>query len=331
MGNKCGCGGGTKATELILNIGDDTVGVTHDFQYHDNFMKSNGVRLDEFGKFYRESSCPMHLMDIKYFLSNLDGVRTDQLTGKVKCLLNYVPVKEFTTHFKEDPNWVVQVQKADSTFIKMLNFDGIFLKSHEQIEAELRSYNQDQQKIRRARGLFDHQNSCRSQEGNAESTEWSAIANLEVDIFALQIYGFVVCRGSVKEKAEALFDLITLGSKKKEPKMSWSHPKFLKAIKLIFTYSELLPKKFLHAKLNEGSVQIKDLSDKGNLKNGFEWDEAYLEYLDSHFSGIYDNIFEALVERIFKNNVNMVNRKEFVDAIDGTDVEKAAIYAQKLA
>ena len=105
----------------------------------------------------------------------------------------------------------------------------------------------------------------------------------------------------------------------------------LKAIKLIFTFAEVLPKKFLTNKLKQGSVQIQDLSDMGNLKSELEWDESYLEYLDNHFTSIFDRIFEGLIERIFKNNVNVVNRKDFVDAIDGTEMEKAKIYAEKVA
>ena len=72
MGNKCGCGSGDIATDVLLNIGDDTIGVTHDFQYHDNFVKDNGVKLDEFGKFYRSCACPMNLMTIAYFIPHLD-------------------------------------------------------------------------------------------------------------------------------------------------------------------------------------------------------------------------------------------------------------------
>ena len=84
MGNKCGCGKGTSNTDLILNIGDDTIGVTHDFQYHDNDFKEKRIKLDEFGKFYRECACPMNLMTIDYFLARLDGIRTNHL-------INYIP------------------------------------------------------------------------------------------------------------------------------------------------------------------------------------------------------------------------------------------------
>ena len=60
------------------------------------------------------------------------------------------------------------------------------------------------------------------------------------------MYAFIVCRGSVYEKASLLFDVITEGpKKKKKPMLSWAHPKFMKAIKLLFTMAELLPKKYM--------------------------------------------------------------------------------------
>jgi hypothetical protein len=115
----------------------------------------------------------------------------------------------------------------------------------------MKSYNAEQKQIRKARGILDHANSCSNNElPGADSTEWSSLNTFEVDIFALQMFGFVVCRGSVDEKARELFDVITKGvNKKKNPVISWSHPKFLKAVKLIFTFSELLPKKLLFNKL----------------------------------------------------------------------------------
>jgi hypothetical protein len=44
-------------------------------------------------------------------------------------------------HFKNDPNWVISIQSPESSFLKMLEMDGMFVKTHEQIEAENKSYN----------------------------------------------------------------------------------------------------------------------------------------------------------------------------------------------
>ena len=141
MGNKCGCGSGDIQSEISFNIGDDTNGVTHDFQYHDNYVKENVIKLDEFGKFYRGCACPMNLMTIKYFLTQLDGIRTNVMTGTVNHLVNYIPFQDFMKFFKNDPNWVISVQSPESPFLKMLEMDGYFVKTHEQIEAENKSYN----------------------------------------------------------------------------------------------------------------------------------------------------------------------------------------------
>ena len=74
--------------------------------------------------------------------------------------------------------------------------------------------NAEQKQIRKARGILDHANSCDSNKLAlaGETTEWSSLNTFEVDIFALQIYGFIVCRGSVEDKAGELFDLPFVGS-----------------------------------------------------------------------------------------------------------------------
>ena len=63
------------------------------------------------------------------------------MTGKVNHLVNYIPFQDFMKHFKNDPNWVISIQSPESSFLKMLEMDGMFVKTHEQIEAENKSYN----------------------------------------------------------------------------------------------------------------------------------------------------------------------------------------------
>jgi hypothetical protein len=130
----------------------------------------------------------------------------------------------------------------------------------------------------------------------------------------LHIYGFLVCRGSVETKAGLLFDLITAGTKKKIPMLSWCNPKFVKAMKLLVTFSEVLPKKYLL--LKNGNVQISDNSI-------IDWDQEYLNQLDTHFPAVFDMMFDQIIDRIFKNDVNQVSRQEFIEAIDGNYMEKA--------
>ena len=169
--------------------------------------------------------------------------------------------------------------------------------------------NAEQKQIRKARGILDHANSCDSNKLAlaGETTEWSSLNTFEVDIFALQIYGLIVCRGSVEDKAGELFDLITKGTKKKEPMVTWAHPRFLKAMKLLVTFSEVMPKKYILMAKKNGNINFKDdKKDKLNKSHvGVQdWDENYLNDLEETFSPVFDIIFDQLIDRIFKNNVN---------------------------
>ena len=72
-----------------MNMGQDTIGVTENFQYHDNYIKENRVKLDQFGKFYRKTSQPLYLMKLEKFLDFVDCLRTDP-SGKVQYTLEYI-------------------------------------------------------------------------------------------------------------------------------------------------------------------------------------------------------------------------------------------------
>ena len=80
----------------------------------------------------------MNLMTIQYFLTRLDGIRTSD-NGKVNHLINYIPFKDFMKFFENDPNWGIAVQSPDSPFLKMLEMEGYFVKTHEEIEAETKA------------------------------------------------------------------------------------------------------------------------------------------------------------------------------------------------
>ena len=68
---------------MNLNLGDDTEGVEHDWQHHENYIQEHKITLDEYGKFFRKTSAPMHLMKLESFLAQIDRVRTDEVTGVV--------------------------------------------------------------------------------------------------------------------------------------------------------------------------------------------------------------------------------------------------------
>ena len=62
-----------------------------------------------------------------------------------------------------------------------------------------------------------------------------------------------------------------------------------------------------------------------------EWDENYIEYLDEHFDKIFETMFEDFIERLFKNDRNFENRQEFIETIEGNQMEKAKEAAEKIA
>ena len=54
------------------NLGQDTDGITEDFQFHDIILDNKQIKLKPSDKFFREAFSPMHLMNFKFFNSILD-------------------------------------------------------------------------------------------------------------------------------------------------------------------------------------------------------------------------------------------------------------------
>jgi hypothetical protein len=94
--------------------------------------------------------------------------------------------------------------------MKLLELDGVFIKTQEQIEEENKRYNAEQKRIMKARGILNHENNW-ALSFPGESPDWSTLNTFVVDLFSLEIYGFLICRGSVKHKAGLLFDFMTRG------------------------------------------------------------------------------------------------------------------------
>jgi hypothetical protein len=61
------------------------------------------------------------------------------------------------------------------------------------------------------------------------------------------------------------------------------------------------------------------------------YEDEYISELEDNFKKVFETIFEALLERIFTNNVNMVTREKFIETIDGNPVEKARELIEKQA
>ena len=72
-----------------------------------------------------------------------------------------------------------------------------------------------------------------------------------LDLFSFKIFALLICRGTVDQKAQKLWDLINIeaGMKpidKYKDKIMWNNPRLKKSIRLIIYFSEILPKKFLN-------------------------------------------------------------------------------------
>lgn len=72
-----------------------------------------------------------------------------------------------------------------------------------------------------------------------------------LDVFNFKILALLICRGSVTQKAQELWDLINIEPSMKQidkykDKIMWSNPRLKKSIRLIIYFSEILPKKFLN-------------------------------------------------------------------------------------
>jgi len=147
----------------------------------------------------------------------------------------------------------------------------------------------------------------------------------EAEIFALIMFGFLVCRGSVYEKSELLFNVITAKNRgsNKEPVLNFNHPKFKLALKYLIFFSEILPKKFL---ISDGVDKAQFKSDGWKGKK-IDWTHDKVREAEQEFEIMFPSIFEELVERIFKNNRTYIRKDDFVYAIDGTFTEKQYIQA----
>jgi len=63
----CSTKEGSDGEVIISQIGQDDEGVTEDFQYHDNHIRKNKLKLSDFDKFYRRTSQPLFYMKVNDF------------------------------------------------------------------------------------------------------------------------------------------------------------------------------------------------------------------------------------------------------------------------
>jgi hypothetical protein len=79
-------------------------------------------------------------------------------------------------------------------------------------------------------------------------------------------------------------------------------------MKLLFIFSEVLPKKYLLTKQGQ----------KITGRTKMAWNQEDLYRLDDHFTAVFDIMFDNMIDRIFQNMSNKVYREDFIYRIDGT-------------
>jgi len=69
---------------------------------------------------------------------------------------------------------------------------------------------------------------------------------LNIDLFSLKLFALLMCKGSIKEKADIMFD-IALGPeavKQEKNSIAWKSGRMVSAFKKLIFYSEVFPKKY---------------------------------------------------------------------------------------
>ena len=82
---------------------------------------------------------------------------------------------------------------------------------------------------------------------------------ISVDLFSLKVFALLMCKGTVRDKAVHLFNLIEGGhsgglkdsTKEKEPSVTWNSGRMKQAFKKLIFFAEIFPKKYQNQFLHE--------------------------------------------------------------------------------
>jgi hypothetical protein len=110
---------------------------------------------------------PFIEMQITEFISEIEGMPHD--TTNERCLL-----RDFILYFKDLPKWEKQINDKNSSFLKILLLDDVFII-----------------------------------EKPSEGKDYEKLDEKELDLFSLKIYALLMCCGKSETKASILFDIVT--------------------------------------------------------------------------------------------------------------------------
>ena len=69
-----------------------------------------------------------------------------------------------------------------------------------------------------------------------------SVEQITIDVFSIKIFALLMCKGSVAEKAEALYNTITVDPQSCS-RVLWNSSRIKNAYKKLLFFSELFPKK----------------------------------------------------------------------------------------
>ena len=69
---------------------------------------------------------------------------------------------------------------------------------------------------------------------------------INVDLFNIKVFALLMCKGTQKEKADILFDLVLgpEGVKQAKDTIAWKSGRMVSAFKKLIFFSEIFPKKY---------------------------------------------------------------------------------------
>lgn len=89
----------------------------------------------------------------------------------------------------------------------------------------------------------DREESEESKSGSFVELEQRQEETNQLYLFNLRLLALLLCRGELRTKADILSQMVTRSSDSNLP-VSWKNPRLIEALRRLFYFSEILPKKF---------------------------------------------------------------------------------------
>ena len=98
-----------------------------------------------------------------------------------------MPIKKFVDHMKMRNHWVAQVLSNKSPFMRLMEMGDLFLQLRSDMPTNPNTF---------------------VSSFSISNFDKSYLPTAEIDLFNLQIFALLVCRGGIRYKAEILYDLV---------------------------------------------------------------------------------------------------------------------------